>query len=54
MVDFKTHPVGSAEEADRVAEGYLVQVSVYQHAAELRGPVKVRLEFTSLAAGGGR
>jgi len=52
VVDFKTHPVESAEEADRVAEGYSVQVGVYRDAAGMRGAAEVRLEFTSLAAGG--
>ena len=52
VVDFKTHPVGSVEEADKVAEGYAVQVGVYRDAAGLRGAAEVRLEFTSLAGGG--
>ena len=53
VVDFKTHPVKTPEEAAKVAEGYRAQVDVYREAAELRGPAEVRLEFTSLAGGGG-
>lgn len=49
VVDFKTHPVETAEEAEKVAERYSVQVQVYQEAARLQGPAEVLLEFTSLA-----
>ncbi len=52
VLDFKTHAVRDAEEAAQVAEGYRVQADVYREAAELAGPVEVRLEFTRLAAGG--
>lgn len=48
IVDFKTHPVKTEEEAEKVAEGYGVQVRVYREAAALRGAAEVRLHFTNL------
>lgn len=48
VVDFKTHPVKSEEQARRVAEGYAVQRKVYREAGEIRGPTEVELVFTAL------
>ncbi len=51
MVDFKTHPVKSPEEARRVAEGYAVQKEVYREAGETWKPTEVELVFTALVGG---
>ena len=48
IVDFKTHPVQSVAEAERVAEEYSAQVRVYEEAARLRATGVVRLHFTAL------
>ena len=53
VVDFKTHPVKTEEEAEKVRDGYGVQVGVYRRAGELLGPTSVRLEFTTLSRSGG-
>ena len=49
VVDFKTHPVKTREEAAKVAQDYSVQVRVYREAAGLRGAARVQLQFTCLA-----
>ena len=52
VVDFKTHPVKTAAEAEVVRKGYGVQVAVYRAVGELVGSTEVRLEFTKLAGEG--
>ncbi len=45
VVDFKTHEIG-ADEVAAVAAGYQIQAQVYRQAAQVAGPVRVRLHFT--------